>query len=667
MKISREAKLLKNHNKKVLAFIIVLFISFFSLPQEGHARDWKHYSNGVSLMNKGNYTGAIVEFQRAVAISPKASTYRQLAISYEKTNQFQKAAETYYIEANIHRSLGNMNTYQAVKNLADALNTEIELYTNQDIQLPQQQKGKYEPERGMYVGAYIEQSSLSGQNIDKYNQFNKLTNKQHAVYFTYHKYGSPFPTRFAKEVKQNGGAIQLALEPGNGLGAVQDDAYLRQFAKDAKAAGVPIFLRFASEMNGDWVAWHGNPQQYKEKFALVHKVMKEEAPNVAMAWVPNSIPVNNIDAYYPGDAYVDWVGLNLYSVPFFNGDRNQPADHVNPLDLIDEFYNKYATKKPMMIGEYGASHFTSAVNKDVTQFGVTKMTMFYRGLQMKYPNVKAVHWFNVDTINGANIKPERRLNNFDLLKNASMMKAYAQTLSDPYFLSSVVNGPFANEEGIKPKISIPLSQNATLFHSVNGFGFAKTYDPNISKVLYQLNGNNISESKAYPYSFYLDHNRLRAGNNTLTAIVYDSKGREAGRKSTTFKKGPQMTKAGKNALNLFVGEKTVFNEEGALQLLAPVYEKSGRSLVPIRFVSETLGADVGWNGKTKQITINSGDKKIVLTEGSKVVYVNGKQGAIDVPAEVRNGTTFVPIRFVTEVLGATVNYDRATQGIEIKF
>lgn len=141
----------------------------------------------------------------------------------------------------------------------------------------------------------------------------------------------------------------------------------------------------------------------------------------------------------------------------------------------------------------------------------------------------------------------------------------------------------------------------------------------------------------------------------------------AGKKEISFKKGPQITKSKPNTLNLFIGDKTVFTEKGASQLLAPVYEKNGRALVPIRFVSETLGASVDWNSQTKQISISSGNQKIILTEGSKVVYVNNQKRTIDVPAEVRNGTTFVPLRFVTEVLGATVGYDAKTQGIEIRF
>lgn len=652
--------------KRLVVVFVVMMLSFVVFSEPSYASDWKHYNQGVTHMKKGNYKAAIVEFKKATAIRPTASTYRQLAISYEKINEFQNAANTYYLEAEIFKKMGDLETYQAVKNKGDALNTEIELFTNQNIQLPKRSLAKYEPEKGMYVGAYVEQGNLSGDNRDKYNTFNQSTNKKHAIFLNYHHYGVPFPVQFAEEVKGAGGAIQLALEPSNGLNAVKDDAYLRQFARDAKAAGVPIFLRFASEMNGDWVAWHGNPALYRQKFALVHQVMKEEAPNVAMVWVPNSVPVNNIDAYYPGDQFVDWVGINLYSVPFFNGDPKKPADHVNPLDLLDEFYNKYAKNKPMMIGEFASSHYSSAIHSDVTQFGITKMKMLYNGLQMKYPNVKAAHWFNVDTINGQNIRPERRLNNYNLLMNPKMKKAYSDMVNEDYFLSDVVNGPLVESQKTKPRVSIPFDNNQTIYHTVQGFTFAKTYDPKISKVVYQLNGKYLSEGTMYPYAYTLNHNQLKAGKNTLTTIIYDSKGREAARKTVTLKKGPHFTQAKNDSMQLFIGDKTVFTEHGAAHLLAPVYQKNGRSLVPLRFISENLGAVVTWNSKAKQIKIERQGQTILLTEGSKSVVVNGKKTTIDVPAEITRGTTFVPLRFITEMLGAKVNYDATTNGIEIK-
>ena len=44
-------------------------------------------------------------------------------------------------------------------------------------------------------------------------------------------------------------------------------------------------------MNGEWVPWYGDPEKYKEKFRLVHDIMEQEAPNVAMVWSPNFFPI----------------------------------------------------------------------------------------------------------------------------------------------------------------------------------------------------------------------------------------------------------------------------------------------------------------------------------------------------------------------------------------
>ena len=59
-------------------------------------------------------------------------------------------------------------------------------------------------------------------------------------------------------------------------------AYLHEFARAARDSKTPIFLRYASEMNGEWVPYHGDPKAYIEKFRLVARVMHAEAPNVAM-------------------------------------------------------------------------------------------------------------------------------------------------------------------------------------------------------------------------------------------------------------------------------------------------------------------------------------------------------------------------------------------------
>lgn len=93
---------------------------------------------------------------------------------------------------------------------------------------------------------------------------------------------------------------------------------------------------------------------------------------------------------------------------------------------------------------------------------------------------------------------------------------------------------------------------------------------------------------------------------------------------------------------------------------------ANRTLVPIRFVSEALGAGVGWLANIGQVVIKDGGQEIILTIGSRDVLVNGVKQAIDcAPVVVPPGRAFVPLRFVSETLGATVDYDPATGQITV--
>lgn len=107
------------------------------------------------------------------------------------------------------------------------------------------------------------------------------------------------------------------------------------------------------------------------------------------------------------------------------------------------------------------------------------------------------------------------------------------------------------------------------------------------------------------------------------------------------------------------GQKTLLDSAPFIQ------PGTGRAMVPIRFVSEQLGAKVGWSKEKRQVTIIDGETELVLTIGSSTVLVNGQFAEIDCPAEIKGGRTFVPLRFVSENLGAEVNYDSATKQITI--
>ncbi|MBQ8940350.1 MAG: hypothetical protein IJ062_00830 [Firmicutes bacterium] len=93
---------------------------------------------------------------------------------------------------------------------------------------------------------------------------------------------------------------------------------------------------------------------------------------------------------------------------------------------------------------------------------------------------------------------------------------------------------------------------------------------------------------------------------------------------------------------------------------------NGRTMVPIRFVSENLGYSVDWDADEKKVTISLEDTVIELTQNSEKALVNGDEKTIDSPAVNRNGSILVPLRFVAETLGADVEWNALDKTVTIK-
>ncbi len=100
----------------------------------------------------------------------------------------------------------------------------------------------------------------------------------------------------------------------------------------------------------------------------------------------------------------------------------------------------------------------------------------------------------------------------------------------------------------------------------------------------------------------------------------------------------------------------VINEKKAVFDVPPRI-LNGRTFIPIRSVFESLGAEVLWEESTETVSILKGSKIIKLKVGSNLVYVDGKQVEIDVPLSIINGRTMVPIRLISEELGYEVTWN----------
>lgn len=93
--------------------------------------------------------------------------------------------------------------------------------------------------------------------------------------------------------------------------------------------------------------------------------------------------------------------------------------------------------------------------------------------------------------------------------------------------------------------------------------------------------------------------------------------------------------------------------------------KNDRTLIPLRAIFEALGADVDWNDETKTVTSAKGDIKISLAIGSDQLYVNGEAKTIDVPAQIINDRTMIPLRAVAESFGCKVDWVGETKTVII--
>lgn len=218
--------------------------------------------------------------------------------------------------------------------------------------------------------------------------------------FTHWGNANSFPTYMNKYTKDKGRELIIFWEASNYLLTTNDqpaysydaiirgdwDAYIKSFAAAAKSYGGPVILIPFSEMNGNWSPWSGTlngntPAKAVAGYRHVRTVFGD-VPNVKFGWAPNSNSVPNtaenaIEKYYPGDAYVDYVGVDG-----FNFD--------SPWQTFDQVFNKPLTilsqyKKPIYIfsfassaGTQKAAWITDAITKQMP----------------KYPLLEGWNWFN---------------------------------------------------------------------------------------------------------------------------------------------------------------------------------------------------------------------------------------------------------------------------------
>ena len=135
--------------------------------------------------------------------------------------------------------------------------------------------------------------------------------------------------------------------------------------------------------------------------------------------------------------------------------------------------------------------------------------------------------------------------------------------------------------------------------------------------------------------------------------------------SMVFAAGEIKTVAVSSGLSFVIGSVHYTNNGVRMTMDVAPYIKSGRTYLPVRYVGEALGAEVGWEDSTSSVTLAKDGILITLRIGSTTITVNGQSSSMDVAPELTAGRTCLPIRFVAEALGQTVGWDATNNAVII--
>jgi hypothetical protein len=202
------------------------------------------------------------------------------------------------------------------------------------------------------------------------------------------------------------------------------DAFLKDYAETVAAFGHPVLFRLGNEMNGDWCPYAGyntarDPWIFVEFYRYVYGFFERAgAQNVIWVWNPNGRSFPNFtwnDAlmYYPGDAYVDIVGLTAYNTGnYYSGETWQTF-----AELYDGLYADYVAKydKPLMITEFACA----VLGGDKTEWVVD---MFAR--IKNYDRIKVAVWWD-----GADIDSKGQIaRNYHIDDPATLVEVFRNNL-----------------------------------------------------------------------------------------------------------------------------------------------------------------------------------------------------------------------------------------------
>lgn len=645
--------------KKISILALSISVVLGSIPSNVFAYEYPHAiwaikSNYETAKNQNNlsdiitYAGQMIDL---MANEPDVeekknvmvTSYRDIGLSYAKLGDYANSA----------------STYDALYQYADHFGSEF----HDDLVIAKAKVNQYTPVLQMYtdngtspyLGAKNEKENgvLFGLCVTAETR-NMLDNE--SMVLLYQEIGqdlNPYNTAMVRKAAESGRAILFALNcPQQAEDICNVERFAGHFEKISNLfkehPDTPFYLRFGAEF--DIWANLSDSESYKKSYRYVSDYFKSRNPNVAIVWNPNQVSNwnLNIDDYYPGDEYVDWVGMSSYAMKYFLGEKNQDEDHEivfktgvnsNPVIAVKDIIEEYGDRKPIMLTESGCGHCVQNHNEDTTNFALQRLREYYLYLPMVYPQIKLIAYFDW-YVSG-------ETNDYRLSNNQTLQNEFLKLTKTGRFIQD----GFAGESNLCYRRIGYGTQVDSVFHVSS---YAHMYKDNITSVTYFLDGNYVATSSELPFTAYIDATQITGGNHILKAVALSESGQ-----TIQTEENISIVNHNENDITVRISDDVVaFDQNPVLY--------NNRTLVPMRKIFEALGAEVSWDNATKTAIGTQGNKRIQLTIGSTHMYVNDKKIALDTPPIMLSNRTLVPARAVAEGLGCDVHWDNHTSTVLIK-
>jgi hypothetical protein len=291
--------------------------------------------------------------------------------------------------------------------------------------------GQLVPRSGLLLGAYVDPNGRWTGNEDaiaEVSAFEKMLGRKVKIDHHYYSWTNTFPSGLEQWDLANGRTPLISWD-GTDLDSILSgsyDAMIRARAQGVKALGKPVFLRWCWEMNGEWSGCGGDrnndpgktngPAKFVAAWRHIHNIFQNVgATNTTWVWSPNDRDVpsdswNHWTRYYPGDAYVDWVGIDGYNW----GNTQSWSSWSSFSSLFANVYRDYAGRKPIIIAETASAEQGGSKPSWITSAASQ--------LKKQFPGIAALVWFDVNK--EADWRPNSSQPSF---------KAFRQMAHDPYF------------------------------------------------------------------------------------------------------------------------------------------------------------------------------------------------------------------------------------------